>query len=112
MSGQHPCARGPAQMEAMIGFHRGAGGQIVAQSLQNGAAPAVKAHIPCQALRPRIARRDQKSLISPDYRLDLWSRLAALHPRGERSRPSRDRSGRSGASARPRFRQSAKQEPP
>ena len=41
--GQHLCARGPAQVGTMIGPHRGAGRRIVANMLQNGAAPAVKA---------------------------------------------------------------------
>ena len=88
MSGQHPCARGPAQMEAMIGFHRGAGGQIVAQSLQNGAAPAVKAHIPCQALRPRIAAaRRRASLSADDPRRGQASPLPLSCPTGKEHPP-------------------------
>jgi len=48
--GQQLCARGSAQMGAMIGIHRGEYGQIIARTLQNGAGPAVKMPGPMRTL--------------------------------------------------------------
>jgi hypothetical protein len=63
--GQHLCARGFAQVGAMIGTHRGATRADRRPIAPERRGPAVKvwAGVPCERRRIRDARWDQKSLL-------------------------------------------------
>ena len=88
-AGKHLCARGPAQVGAMIGSHRGAGRRIVANMLQNGAAPAVKARARSHMeAEPGSQRRGDEPLLLRTTRVGAKPRrCSSLAQRGREHPP-------------------------
>ena len=97
------CARGPAQVGAMIGTHRGAKGRIYRPiAPERRRDRQSRCPIPCGNLNPRVAAARRRASMFADHpRRGQASPLQLSCPKGEEHLQSRGRANPARASARP-----------